>query len=303
MAFEVTVLGSSSATATPERAHSSQLLQVQDHYLLIDCGEGTQIQLKRFGIKFSKISHIFISHLHGDHFLGLVGLLSTFHLNGRKDPVYLFGPPGLMDIIVVQFKFSDTRLCYPLIFNATSTAEGLTILADEKKFSVFSFPMKHRIHCTGFLVQEKPKQRKVIAEKVIGLKPYQLSMLKKGLDIVEEDGKTILKNSDFTTAPPVSKSFAYCSDTIFDPSLSEYVKNVDLLYHETTFLEEHKKRASETFHSTAKQAAQIASSAGVKQLLIGHFSPRYGDLSQFLHESKAVFSNVFLARDGEKYVL
>lgn len=300
--FEVTVLGSSSATATTERAHSAQFVQIQDSTVLIDCGEGTQNQLKKYGLRLGKIDHIFISHLHGDHYLGLVGLLSTLHLNSRKDPLYLYGPPGLMDIIVVQFKHSDTRLCYPLHFKPT-TGDSIELLTDEKKFTVHSFPLKHRIHCTGFLVKEKPKARKLIAEKTVGLLPYQLSMLKKGLDIKNESGEILFKNEALTTAAIPSKSYAYCSDTIFDPSITQHFKEVDLLYHESTFLEEHAKRATETFHCTAAQAAKIALEANAKKLLIGHFSPRYSDTNQFLQQAKMVFNNTHLANDGEKYIV
>jgi ribonuclease Z len=302
LSFKITILGSSSATISKDRGHSSHLVQLENIHLLIDCGEATQIQLKKFGFKASKLSHIYISHLHGDHYLGLIGLLLSLNLHKRKEPINLYAPPELMDILVVNFKFSDSKFNFPINFFATNN-QSFTCITDEKKFLVYSFPLKHRIHCTGFLIKEKSKPRKLIAEKVKNLPPNYLKMLKQGLDIIDKNGNVIIKNEDVTYPVNQPKAYAYCSDTIFYPEICQYIKGVDLLYHEATFLEEHKDRANETYHCTAKQAATIAKQAGVKKLVIGHFSPRYKDTNRFIQEASSIFEHTYIANDGDTYVL
>lgn len=297
--FELLVLGSSSATPTTNRNPSAQLLNVAERFFLIDCGEATQIQLRKFKARFQKINHILISHLHGDHFFGLPGLMASMHLLGRKQDLNIYAPKELKEIIDKINTVSDTKLSYKINWHFTSN-KSLNLLFEDDKVEVFSFPLKHRIFCTGFLIKEKPLPRKIDKSK---LKQFNVSFadinrLKNGLDVSDENGK-IIKNADLTKDPPPSRIFAYCSDTIYDESLVSYIKEADLLYHESTFLEDKAKRAKETFHSTAVQAAKIAKSARVKTLLLGHFSARYGDLEAFVSEANSVFDKVLLATEGK----
>lgn len=301
--FELLILGSSAATPTSERNPSSQLLNIAGSYFLIDCGEATQIQLRRFKAKFQSIDHIFISHLHGDHFFGLPGLLSSMHLLGRKQELNIYCPPDLKSVIDLVNKVSETVFNYQINWHFTNDT-GLNLLYSDNKVEVFSFPLKHRIYCTGFLFREKPLPRSIDKLK---LEKYNISTadilkLKKGMDIVNEAGKKI-KNKDATIDPPAPRSYAYCSDTIYNPQTVEFVKGVDLLYHESTFMEDNVARAKKTFHSTAKQAAEIAKAAQVKKLLLGHFSVRYGNLEGFLEEASTVFNNCGLSTDGKKITI
>jgi ribonuclease Z len=301
MKFELTILGSSSSTPIFNRNPSAQILNVNDKYMLIDCGEATQNQLLYFGIKANRINQIFISHLHGDHYLGLVGLLSSLHLNGRLKPIDIFGPAELLEIIELQFKHSQTVLKYPINFQATKPNIHEQIYEDWDVI-VESFPLDHRIPCTGFKFTEKQRLRKIIKSKIEELQiPIDMiPLIKKGHDFVDKKG--ILHQSiDLTTDPEVPKSFAYCSDTICSWSYLKYIKNVDLLYHEATFLNEMLVRAEETFHTTALQAGKIASKAEVKKMLIGHFSARYKDLEPLLNEAKSVFPETLLAIEGETF--
>jgi ribonuclease Z len=299
-AFDLLILGSSSASPTSERNPSAQLLNISERYFLIDCGEATQIQLRRFKAKFQAIDHIFISHLHGDHFFGLPGLLSSMHLLGRKQEITIYCPKELKEVMDLLNKVSDTRFNYTVNWVFTNN-NGLNLLFEDDKVEVYSFPLRHRIFCTGFLFKEKPLPRKVDKYK---LDKYKIStadimLLKNGFDVVNKDGETI-KNDLVTFSARDPKSYAYCSDTIFYPKVIEFIKGVDLLYHECTFLNDKKDRAAQTYHSTAEQAAEIAKTANVKQLLLGHFSARYGDLDQFVAEAKPVFENCMLATDGKR---
>jgi len=298
--FELLILGSSSASPTSERNSSAQLLNIAERYFLIDCGEATQIQLRKFKAKFQSIDHIFISHLHGDHFFGLPGLLSSMHLLGRKQPLTIYCPKDLKTIMDVMNKASETVLNFPVNWKFTEN-NGLNLLFEDAKVEVYSFPLKHRIYCTGFLFREKPLLRNIDKEKLAELKisTADILVLKKGMDVTNEDGE-LIKNKDVTRDPPPSRSYAYCSDTVFNPPVCEYIKDVDLLYHESTFLKEHEARAKKTFHSTASQAAEIANKAGVKKLLLGHFSARYGNLEEFVEEALPIFNNCDLAIDGKK---
>jgi ribonuclease Z len=299
--FEVTILGSSSATPTSKRNPSAQLLNLADRYFLIDCGEGTQMQLRRYKIKFQRIAHIMISHLHGDHYYGLMGLLSSMHLLGRSTDLHLYGPSALKEIIDLQYKYSDTRLHYNLIFHPITPDKPALIFEDEK-LTVHTIILNHRIACTGFLFREKEKPRRVSKESIDRYHiPYsELGAIKQGRDFISKNGEKI-SNEIITGGPQPVCAYAYCSDTCFDDYVIDQVRAVDLLYHEATFMDDLQARARETYHSTTKQAALVAIRANVKKLMIGHFSARYSDLEVLLREAQTVFPNTILALEGEKY--
>ncbi|MDF2448460.1 MAG: ribonuclease [Bacteroidota bacterium] len=297
--FELLILGSSAATPTSNRNPTAQLLNIAERFFLIDCGEGTQMQLRKYKARFQSVNHIFISHLHGDHFLGLPGLIASMHLLGRKNELTVYGPAELEDIIGLIHKHSETQLGYPLKFVQTQHSTKQLIWQDEK-VEVYSIPLKHRIKTTGFLFREKPFPRNIDKYK---LEKYDVSFaeihkLKQGFDAVDNSGN-IIKNEMLTLDPVKGRSYAFCSDTRYFEELSSDIEDVDLLYHESTFLENKKDRAKQTFHSTAKQAAEIAAKANVKQLLLGHFSARYGNLDEFLDEARPVFPNTELAIEGK----
>ncbi len=298
--FELMILGSSAASPTSTRNPSSQLLNISERYFLIDCGEATQIQLRKFKAKFQSIDHILISHLHGDHFFGLPGLLSSMHLLGRKQSITIYCPKELKEIIDLINRISETTLNYTIHWKFTNN-DGLNLLFEDDKTEVYSFPLKHRIYCTGFLFKEKTLPRNINKFKLekYNVSPADILLLKKGYDVINEAGETI-KNSELTIDPPEPRSYAYCTDTIFNPATVNYVKDVDLLYHESTFLEDLKARAKKTFHSTAMEAAEIAKMANVKKLLLGHFSARYTTLEGFLNEAKSIFNNCDICIDGKK---
>ncbi|MDI1353701.1 MAG: ribonuclease Z [bacterium] len=298
--FEILILGSSAASPTSERNSSAQLLTISERYMLVDCGEATQIQLRKYKAKFQAIDHVFISHLHGDHFFGLPGLLGSMHLLGRRQDLNIYCPKELKNILDVINSITETRLNYRVNWHFTAN-DGLQLLFEDEKVEVFSFPLRHRIFCTGFLFREKPSPRKIdkyILEK-LSISVADILRLKAGEDVENELG-VLIRNEDATLDPPPARSYAYCSDTIFDPSLVQYIKGADLLYHESTFLEDQAERAKKTFHSTAKQAATIASMAEVKQLLLGHYSARYRDLDLFVEEASSIFKNSILSGDGKK---
>jgi ribonuclease Z len=301
MAFEVTILGSSSATPIYNRHPTSQLLNIRERCFLIDCGEGTLMQLLRFKIRYHRISHIFISHLHGDHYLGLMGLLSTFHLQGRTGELHLYGQQELMDVLEMQLRLSNTQLRYNLIFHPVRhyTAE---VILETEDLLVRSIVLNHRVPCTGFVFMEKSKPRKLIVSKLqqhnIPFSSY--NRIKHGENF-EDDFGNIIPNKELTEDPPLPKSYAYCSDTIYDEGIINDVSGVDLLYHEATFLHENLERAQQTYHTTSKQAATIALRAGVKKLIIGHFSGRYKDLTPLLEEAQTVFPESDLALEGRRF--
>lgn len=301
--FELLILGSSAATPTSSRNPTSQLLNIAERFFLIDCGEGTQMQLRKYKARFSSINHIFISHLHGDHFLGLPGFLASLHLLGRQKELTVYGPKELEEIIEVIHKYSETQLNYKLNFVHTNSKQKQLIFEDEK-VEVYSIPLKHRIATTGFLFQEKPLPRNIDKFKLQkhNVSFAEIHKLKKGLDAVDNNGN-IIKNEQLTIPGPDTRSYAFCSDTKFFEELSNQIKDVDLLYHESTFLEEKKDRAAQTFHSTAAQAATLAKLANAKKLLIGHFSARYDNLDLFLEEASPIFSNTHLAKEGTVFVL
>lgn len=296
--FELLILGSSAATPTSSRNPTAQLLNIAERFFLIDCGEGTQIQMRRYKARFQSINHIFISHLHGDHFLGLPGFLASMHLLGRKNELTIYGPRELEEIISVIHKYSDTYLSYPVRFVPTQ-AEHKELLWEDDKVEVYSFPLQHRIRTTGFLFKEKQLPRNIDKYKLEKLEVSfsEIHKLKKGMDATDNHGKVIL-NEELTFDPPLPRSYAFCSDTRFFEELADHIRDVDMLYHESTFLEDRIDRAAVTFHSTASQAAKMAVMANAKHLLLGHFSARYTELDDFLNEAMPVFQNVSLATEG-----
>ena len=298
MPYELTILGSSSAIPTVEKNPTAQLLNANERFFLIDCAEGTQIQLRKYKFKFQKISRIFISHLHGDHYFGLIGIISSMHLLGREKELHIYAHPKLKEIIDIQLSASSTELCYPLFFHPI-TPNIDQVLFEDKKIKISTFPLSHGIDCNGFLFEEKRPPRKILSEKV---KEYnipidQLKNIKWGEDFVDEDGSLIL-NDKLTIENKIPFSYAFCSDTKYSKSIIDKVKGVSLLYHETTFMNDRKDRAEETNHSTTIDAATIAKLAEVNYLLIGHFSQRYRDESILLEETKSVFKNTILATQG-----
>lgn len=301
MKFEVLILGSSSATPMYGRHPTSQVINHNEQLYLIDCGEGTQMQLVRFGVKSNRIKHIFISHLHGDHYLGLMGLLSSMHLMGRKDDLYLFGPPALKEILDLQFKHSQTELRYPLHFRATQS-EQAGMLFEGTQLSVRTFPLDHRIPCTGFKFAEKQRLPSIDKGKVseLAIPAAHLPLIKRGHDYTDPEGR-VHRWQDLTTPAPVPRSYAYCSDTVNSGNYTAEIAGVNMLYHEATFMHDMHDRAKETYHTTAYEAGQIAHQAQVGQLLIGHYSARYRDLNPLLAESKSVFDNTKLAIEGTWY--
>lgn len=301
--FELLILGSSAATPTANRNPTAQLLNIAERFFLIDCGEGTQMQMRKYKARFQSVNHIFISHLHGDHFYGLPGFLASMHLLGRKNELTIYGPKELEEIITMIHKHSETYLNYPLKFVYTQNITKQLIFEDEK-VEVYSLPLKHRIATTGYLFKEKPLSRNIDKYKLekLNVSFAEIHKLKQGLDAVDNNGK-LISNIELTLDPPKQRSYAFCSDTKFFEELSNDIKDVDLLYHESTFLEEKADRAKQTFHSTAKQAAQMAVLANAQKLILGHFSARYGHLEEFLGEAKPIFSNTELAIEGQLFSL
>ena len=270
---------------------------MHDKLFLIDCGEGTQMQMRKYKIRFQRINHVFISHLHGDHYLGLLGFISSMHLLGRKNALHVYGPPELKEIIDLSLRASQTFLEYPLEFHATSD-DDKTLIYEDKSLMVYSIPLKHRIMCCGFHFVEKPKQPRIKKELIqqYNLGPGLILQLKKGLDIENEFGK--FKNEDLCIPPLPERSYAYCSDTAYSEKLVGWLEKTNLIYHESTFMEDEKDRAKKTFHSTAKQAAKIALKSGSRSLLLGHFSSRYNSDEGFRDEALEVFPTVILADEG-----
>ncbi|REK47220.1 MAG: ribonuclease Z [Bacteroidetes bacterium] len=301
MNFEISILGSSSATPIYQRHPTAQILRIHERFFLIDCGEGTLIQMIRYKIKYQRINHIFISHLHGDHYLGLLGLISTMHLQGRSNELHVFGQPELKEIIDIQLKYSETKLRYPLVFHMLDAKSSELIFEDEE-VTVNSIPLNHRIPCTGFRFSEKPRKRKLARDMIekynVPIELYE--DLKDGKDYVTAEGKTI-SNAELTQDPKEPRSYAFCSDTKYDERILKFISNVDLLYHEATFMSDKASRAEETFHSTSAQAGIMARKANAKRLLIGHFSARYKNLYPLLEEAKAEFSNTTLALEGDRF--
>ena len=299
--MKLTVLGCYSATPRTFTNPTSQVLEINNHLFLIDCGEGTQVELRRNKIKFSRINHIFISHLHGDHFFGLIGLISTFRMLNRENPLHVYGPKGIKEAITLQLKVSNSWTDYPLHFHELTSMESEIIFEDEK-VTVQTIPLQHRVYCNGFLFKEKPGDRKLVMGKMhehnIDIAYYR--SIKKGKDVVMDDG-TIISNKDLTKDPDPVKSYAFCSDTRYDEGKVSLIKKTTVLYHESTFLESHKNLCFKTGHSTAIEAATIARKAEVGTLILGHYSTRYNDLGLFRNEAQTVFKNVEIADDGKVF--
>lgn len=299
MSFRLTILGSSAAAPALGRYTSCQYLNIQNKHFLIDCGEGAQMQVQRFDIPIGKISKIFISHLHGDHYLGLMGLLFSMHLNKRTSDLDLYSPYGLNEIILLHLKYSKSSLNYQINYHTFDPSEK-KILVDDEKLTVETIPLNHKLPCAGFLFREKTKPLNINKDKLPnGMLLQHIATLKRGEDVYTESGKLIYKSSDFTLPPKVPLSYAYCSDTMWNEPMAEQIKDVDLLYHESTFMDMDADKARETKHSTAKQAAEMAKLCGAKKLLLGHFSARYRDLDLMLAEAKATFENTILAVEGQ----
>jgi len=297
--LKLTILGCYAATPRTFTNPTSQVLEIKNRLFLIDCGEGTQVQLRKNKIKFSKINHIFISHLHGDHFFGLVGLISTFTLLNRTNDLHIYGPKGIKEIILLQLRLSNSWTNYGLYFHELESAESEIIFEDDK-VSVKTIPLKHRIYTNGFLFKEKLDKRKLNVEAV---KEYQIDEcyyrnIKNGRDITLDDG-SVVPNSELTFDPKPPKSYAFCSDTVYNENVIPLVEGVDTLYHESTFLQSEETLAGRTMHSTAQEAATIAKKANVKQLILGHYSTRYDNIELFKEEAESVFPNIILADDGK----
>jgi len=303
MPFELTVLGSSSATPTADRHPSAQILNIKDNLLLIDCGEATQNQLLHYRIRHTRIKAIFITHLHADHFVGIFGLLATINFHGREDNLKLYAPSDLKTIIDTYFKISGIQLKFQLDFISTDDSM-VHLIADEPDYQVHTVPLKHRLPTTGFIFTEKRPLKRLKPELCeafhIPFSSYQ--SLKEGKDYVNTDGN-IIQNYLLTEDNPKPRSYAYMSDTLYLPQLAEVLHGVNLLYHESTFMHELLDRANETLHTTAKQAGMLAKAAGIKRLLLGHYSARYRDLTPLLFEAQKEFENTLLAIEGEKYIV
>ncbi len=303
MQFSIQILGCGSALPTSLRGSSSQVVNVHSKPLLLDCGEGTQLRLRQHKIRMQQIQHVFISHLHGDHFFGLVGLLSSLHLLGRKKPLNIHAPKALKKIIEDQFEVSGTILQYEVNFISLNMGK-LDLLIDEENYQVYSFPLEHTVPTWGFLFKEKPFRPKLKKSFINKQRPNIEAITKiiNGGDFVNEKGE-VFKHKNITTPPRNSVSYAYCSDTKYTESIIEYIEGVDVLYHEASFGNDLKKQAALRAHSTAEQAAIIAEKANVAQLVLGHFSARYKDVSPLLDEAKAIFPNTIAAEDGLKLQL
>ena len=295
----VTILGNNSAIPAFNRHPTAQVVQTNEQSFLIDCGEGTQMQMDRYRIRHSKINHIFISHLHGDHYFGLIGLLTSMALQGRKKEMHLYAPAVLKTIIDLQLQVASAHLSYDLHFHPLETECTIT---DTPKITVECFKMMHRIECWGFLFREKKNLRKINAEEVkkYNVPPSFYDELHNGKDFIREDN-TVLKNELLTLPSPPVKTYAFCGDTMYHEEVIEKIKDVDLLYHETTYLHDLHERAASRFHSTSKQAATIAHKASAKRLLVGHFSSMYEKLDDFKTEASTIFENTELAIEGMCY--
>ena len=299
--MKLTILGCYAATPRTFTNPTSQILEIKNRLFLINCGEGTQVQLRKNKIRFSKINHIFISHLHGDHFFGLVGLVSTFTLLNRTTDLHIYGPKGIKEVIKVQLRLSNSWTNYDLFFHELESLESEIIFEDDKVL-VKTIPLKHRVYTNGFLFQEKVGERKLNLDAV---QNYEIERcyyqnIKNGKDIVLEDGR-IIENDQLTFDPVPAKNYAFCSDTVYNEAILPIIENIDVLYHESTFLQSEENLAKKTLHSTAKEAATIALKANAKQLILGHYSTRYESIELFKEEAETIFPEVLLADDGKSF--
>ena len=296
--FELHILGCGSALPTTRHFPTSQVLNVRDKLFMIDCGEGTQLQFRKSHLKFSRLNHIFISHLHGDHCFGLLGLISTLNLLGRTADLHIYSPVGLEELLKPMLSFFNREMTYQVYFHEFDTKVSALIYED-RSLTVTTLPLRHRMPCCGFLFAEKPTPNHIIREMIdfYQVPLYELNRIKNGADFVTSEGE-VVPNARLTTPSAPPRRYAYCSDTIYQPSLVDYVREVNLLFHEATFADSEMQRAKETFHTTARQAAQLAREAAVKSLLIGHYSARYEDENLLLQEPASVFPQTQLAREN-----
>lgn len=296
--FELHILGCGSALPTTRHFATSQVVNLRDKLFMIDCGEGAQMQLRKSRLKFSRLNHIFISHLHGDHCFGLMGLISTFGLLGRTAELHIHSPKGLEELLTPMLNFFCHTLAYKVIFHEFDTRQT-SVVYEDRSMTVTTIPLQHRIPCCGFLFAEKARPNHIIRDMVDFYKVpvYELNRIKNGSDYVTPEGE-VIANTRLTRPSDPPRKYAYCSDTIFRPEIVKQLSGVDLLFHEATFAESELARAKETYHTTAAQAARIALEAGVRQLVIGHFSARYENESILLKEASAVFPNTILAKEN-----
>ena len=302
--IKLTILGCHSATPRVNAFPTSQYLEINNRHFLIDCGEGTQRQMRKYKVGFSKINHIFITHLHGDHFYGLVGLLSTYGILSREKDLHIFGPKGIKNATLQMLKISESHAKYNMIFHELSSKESELIYEDDKVF-VKTIPLTHRIYTNGYLFIEKEKPRKLNMLNISGYPEIDKAdylNIKAGKDVILPSGE-VVKNKEITIAPPKPLSFAFCSDTAYKPDIVPIIKEVDLLYHEATFLNDREDLAKKTKHSTSIEAAKIAKNANVGQLIVGHYSGRYKDISAFKKEASTVFKKVSLANPGAVFTV
>ena len=294
-------MGCYAATPRTITNPTAQVLEIRNHLFLIDCGEGTQVQLRKQKIKFSKINHIFISHLHGDHCYGLIGLVSTFMLLNRTTDLHIYGPKGIKELILFQLRLSNSWATFGLFFHELESEESELIFEDEK-VKVSTIPLKHRVYTNGFLFEEKLRERVLNFDAVQKhkIETCYFQNIKNGKNITLDNGN-IIQNSELTFDPKPSLSYAFCSDTVYNESICDIIKNVSVLYHESTFLESEAHLCERTMHSTAKQAALIAEKAAVENLILGHYSTRYSSIDLFKEEAETIFENVLLADDGKSF--
>lgn len=299
--MKITVLGCYAATPRTLNNPTSQVLEMQNRFFLIDCGEGTQVQLRKKKIKFSKINHIFISHLHGDHSFGLIGVVTTFAMLGRETDLHIYGPKGIKELILTQLRLSGSFTSYILCFHELESKESEVVFEDEKVI-VKTIPLKHRVYTNGYLFQEKSKERKLNREKakLYNIDKCYYQNIKNGKDITLDNGQFI-PNSELTFDPEPPQSYAFCSDTLYNEDIIPIIQGVEVLYHESTFLEKDAQYTERTMHCTAKQAATIALKANAKNLILGHYSTRYESIEPFKEQAQQVFPNVFLADDGKEF--
>ena len=299
--FKLYILGCGSALPTPRHYATSQIVELRGKQFMVDCGEGTQIQLRRSRIGFNKIRAVFISHLHGDHCFGLIGMISTFGLQGRTAPLHVYSPKELEDMLMSQLKFFCTHLSFDVVFHAVDTSEQ-SVVYEDNSLTVETIPLEHRVPCCGYLFREKPTLPHIRRDMIdyLGIPVSQINNIKLGADWVCEDG-TVVSNSRLVSPPDPVRSYAYCSDTRYMPTLYERLINVDLLYHESTYGDDNMQMAETYYHSTARQAACVARDAGVKRLLLGHYSSRYDNEEVLLKQAQEVFPDTYLA--NEKMVI
>ncbi|MBO1883428.1 ribonuclease Z [Capnocytophaga sp. Marseille-Q4570] len=301
--MELTILGCHSATPRNNARPTAQLLEMRGHLFLIDCGEATQIALRNANAKFSRIKHIFISHLHGDHFFGLFGLISTFQLLGREAEMHIYGPKGIKEAVLLVLKLGGAYTPFPLYFHELS-GDTSEVLYEDDKVLVRTIPLRHRVYTNGFFFQEKESERRLDMTAISNypsIEKCDYQNIKSGKDVVLENG-TIIPNEELTFAPHKPQSYAFCSDTLYFESLAEEIKGARVVYHEATFLKNNEELAAKTMHSTAYQAGLTAKNANAEVLILGHYSSRYNDIKLFKEEASEVFANVYLAEDGKKFV-